>query len=136
MAAATPPGASDMEAQVRQYEVFMAVYQHHMDLIVKIMALYLTLVGTCVGVGFSHTMTPEGRIALLLFAAGLSLVALLGFWQARIWGFSLRSEVQLLEQQAEFLGKFPFTGPLAMLSVFIGASVVVLVLSLLLLVVA
>lgn len=124
MSAAAPPSS---DRPLKQYEVFMAVYQHHLDLIVKIFALYLTIVGSAVGVAFSRTILPQGGRALIGFAAALSVVAIMGLQQARAWGMSLRAEVRLLEDELETVGHFPFTGPVALLDVFIVAAGVVFV---------
>ena len=102
-----PPANSDASL-LKQYEIVIGVYQHHFELLVKALAVYLALVGALVGYTFQKDVEPVVKTVLLLFVSLTSVVGVGALVCVRSWLHELGCLKGLLESNLG-LYAFPFS---------------------------
>lgn len=92
-----------------QMSMYVDVYKHHFDLFVKGVFLYFAVMGAAAGYVFGSATSRGSRIAVLLMASAISLVAQSACVVSRKW---VRAVAMRVEKIAERLNidAFPFDG--------------------------
>jgi uncharacterized membrane protein YidH (DUF202 family) len=83
----------------KQLSTLLGLYQHHLDLFLKWMTLYSTIVAGIAVYVFNQQIDPESRKKLPLLIAGASLVAAIGCLIMWVWLKKLESEVRRLSEK-------------------------------------
>jgi len=109
--------AAERPELIMQWQVALAVYQHHFDLFLKAVFLYFAIVGALAGFIYKGNLPIASQKTLSVLIGLLSIVAMLGCWMSRQWVKKLRVLVDTVARELH-IQEFPFNGALSVAGLF------------------
>jgi hypothetical protein len=111
----TEPASRD-QVFLKQMELFLEIYRHHLELLIKAVVVYLAIVGAAAGYVFREGTTPGSKAALSMVVAILSMVALVGCHWAVGWVKGFNGTVDRIADRLA-AERFSFSGLSMMLRI-------------------
>lgn len=114
-----------IELKFRHYALLVKTYQHHFDLFIKGVGLYILLVSGFAGFMFS-TESNAAPSKIASFILLVSVVALFGLWPCYKWVKHMASEISGYEDQLH-LRPLSLRGALGIIGLVTGGILIVMV---------